>query len=139
MLFQASITLPKSTLKTAPIRAALPIANGVITKFMVRPRPGHNALAHCIILLHEHQIAPSVRDMDFRGDTFPIDWEDYLEVSQPPYELIIEGWNDDDTYPHTFDVYVAVISKSFTLGQIVSDALRNIFSLLSPRRIFGGG
>ncbi len=139
MLFQAVITIPKSTLKVAPVRVEMPIDQGVITKFMVRPRPGHSALAHLIILHHEHQIAPSIRDMELHGDTFPIDWEDYLEVPQPPFELVLEGWNDDDTYAHTFDIYIAMILKTQTLGQIVADAIRSLFSLTTIKRIFTGG
>ncbi|GAH95402.1 unnamed protein product, partial [marine sediment metagenome] len=46
MLFQASITIPKNTLSTDPTEAILKIAHGIITKIMVRPRPGHAALAH---------------------------------------------------------------------------------------------
>jgi hypothetical protein len=49
--------------------------------------------------------------MDFAGDTFPIDWEEYYECYQPPYELKIKGWNDDDTYEHTFDIFVAILPQ----------------------------
>ena len=103
MLFETSITIPKSTASTNPTIEMLGIAHGIITKIMVRPRPGHHALAHCVILHHEHQIAPSTENMDLHGDAPPIDWEEYYESYQPPYELKIKGWNDDDTYAHTFD------------------------------------
>lgn len=139
MLYGKSITIPKSTTSTSPTKVTLGISAGVITKIMVRPRPGHSALAHLVIRYQTHQIAPSTEGMELHGDKDPIDWEDYVEVSQPPFELVLEGWNDDDTYEHTFDVYVAVIPKSLTLGQILSNTSRDIFSLLSPRRIFGGG
>ncbi len=139
MLFQASITIPQSTLATAPTTVMLGIAHGIITKFMIRPRPGHNGLAHCIILHHEHQIAPSTENMDFHGDTFPIDWEEYYESSQPPFELKIKGWNDDDTYPHTFDIYVAMLDNKWTLGQMLADAIKSLFSLTTVKRIFTGG
>jgi hypothetical protein len=117
MLFQASITIPKNTLKADPAEVMLPIAMGVINKIMVRPRPGHASLAHCVILYHEHQIAPSVEDMDFSGDTFPIDWEEQYPVDQPPYELKILGWNEDDTYEHTFDIYVAMLEQAIAARQ----------------------
>jgi len=74
MLFQASITIPKNTTETSPTEAILKIAHGILTKIMVRPRPGHAALAHLIILHHEHQIAPSTENMDLHGDAAPIDW-----------------------------------------------------------------
>jgi len=139
MLFEASITIPKSTLSTAPTTVILKIAHGIISKIMVRPRPGHAALAHCVILHHEHQIAPSTENMSLQGDTFPIDWEEYYESYQPPYELKIKGWNDDDTYEHTFDIFVAVLPRKGIIATAVSDAISSILGFLSPKRIFTGG
>ena len=139
MLFETSITIPASTSSSAPTTAELKIAHGIITKIMVRPRPGHSGLAHCVILHHEHQIAPSTENMDFHGDTFPIDWEEYYESYQPPYELKIKGWNEDDTYEHTFDIFVAVLPRKGIIATAVTDALTNILSIFRPRRIFTGG
>ena len=135
MLFKASITIPANTASTAPTVETLPIAHGIITKFMVRPRPGHAALAHLVILHHEHQIAPSTPDMDLSGDTFPIDWEEYYESYQPPYELKLKGWNDDDTYPHTFDVFVAVLPRKAIISLAVTDAITQALAVMSPRQI----
>lgn len=139
MLFQQSITIPKNTVKTSPTTAIMGVAHGIITKVMVRPRPGHAALGHMIIRHHEHQIAPSTENMDFHGDTFPIDWEEYYESYQPPYELKLVGWNEDDTYPHIFDVFVAVLPRKAIIAFQVADAIKSLFSLLSPKRIFTRG
>ena len=131
MLFEASITIPKNTLKAAPAEVIFPIGMGVINKMMVRPRHGHASLAHCVILLHEHQIFPSIEDMEFHGDTHPIDWEDQLTIDQPPYELKILGWNEDDTYKHTFDIYVAMLEqavaeKQGTIGGMLAKFLKMV-------------
>jgi len=136
MLFQASITIPKSTTKASPTTETLKIAHGIITKFMVRPRPGHASLAHLIIRHHEHQIAPSTEDMDLHGDAAPIDWEEYYESYQPPYELKLEGWNDSVTFSHTFDVFVAILPRKAILALAVVDAIKGAFGMLSPKRIF---
>ncbi len=138
MLFQADITIPKNTTEANATIAKLPIEKGIITKIMVRPRPGQAALAHMVILHHEHQMAPSSGSMDFHGDTFPIDWEEHYESYQPPFELKLKGWNDDDTYPHTFDVFVAVLPRKAILALAVVDAIKGAFGILSPKRIFTG-
>lgn len=138
MLFQASITIPKNTTAASPKTVILKIALGIITKIMVRPRPGHAGLAHLVIKHHEHQIAPSTENMSFAGDAFPIDWEEYYESYQPPYELKLQGWNDDDTFPHTFDVFVAILPRKAILALAVVDAIKGLLGLLSPRRIFTG-
>lgn len=139
MLFEASITIPANTASTDPATETLKIAHGIITEFKVRPRPGHAGLAHLIIRHHEHQIAPSSPDMDLHGDTYPIDWADYYESYQPPFELKLVGWNEDDTYPHTFDVYVAVLPRKAIIATAIVDAIKAVFSSLSPRRILTGG
>ena len=136
MLFEASITITSGKTKADHQVEILKIAHGMITKIMVRPRPGHHALAHLVILHHEHQIAPSTENMDISGDKFPIDWEEYYESYQPPYELKIEGWNEDDTYPHTFDVAVVVLPRKAIIALAIVDALKGLFGMLSPRRIF---
>lgn len=133
MLFQASITILKNTLSTTPTEVTLYIAKGIITKFMVRPRPGHAGLAHLAIFHHSHQVAPSTEGMELHGDAFPIDWEDYYEVYQPPYELKLKGWNDDDTYPHTFDVFVAILPRKAILALAVVDAIRGVFGTFTSK------
>jgi len=135
MLFEAQIIIPKNTTSTNPSEVILKIAHGIITKIMVRPRPGHAALAHLVILHHEHQIAPSTEGMDLSGDTLPIDWEEYYESYQPPYELKLKGWNQDDTYSHTFDVFVAVLPRKAIIALAIVDAIKGLFSVLSPSRI----
>ena len=135
MLFQASITIPANTTQTSPTEVILKIAHGIITKFMVRPRPGHSAVAHLVILHHEHQIAPSTENMDLHGDKDPIDWEDYYESYQPPYELKLKGWNDSTLYSHTFDVFVAILPRKAIIAYQIADAIKNLFGMLTPKKI----
>lgn len=139
MLFEASITIPADTASTSPTTEILKIAHGIITKFMVRPRPGHAALAHLVILHHEHQIVPSTEGMDIHGDTSPIDWEEYYESYQPPYELKLKGWNDDDSFPHTFDVFVAILPRKAIIAYQIADALAKLSPVGFVRRVFTGG
>lgn len=136
MLFETSITIPAKNNGNGTAEETLRIAHGVITKIMVRPRPGHKGVAHCIILHHEHQIAPSITGMDISGDFFPIDWEEFYECYQPPYELKIQGWNESENHPHTFDVFVAVLPRKAILPYAIADALRGLIGMLAPRRIF---
>jgi len=49
--------------------------------------------------------------------------------------LKLEGWNDDDTYPHTFDVFVAILPRKAILALAVVDAIKNLFSIFSPKQI----
>lgn len=139
MLFTANVVVPKSTTEGAPVEQILKIAHGIVSWVSVLFPPGCAALAHCVLLHHEHQIAPSTEDMDLAGDTFPIEWDEYYESYQPPYELKIKAWNDDDTYPHTITIRVAILPRKAIVALAIVDAIKGLFSWLSPKRIFTAG
>jgi len=136
MLFTADVTVPKNTTEADPVVEILKIAHGIITWVSVLFPPGCARLAHCVILHHEHQIAPSTENMDLSGDTFPIVWEEYYESYQPPYELKIKAWNEDDTYPHTITIRVAILPRKAVLALAIVDAIKGLFGILSPKRLF---
>lgn len=139
MLFEKTITIPANTSKSDPVIETVHIAHGIISKFMVRPHAGHAGLAHCVIRYHGTQIAPSTEGMNLHGDADPIDWEDYYEVYGIPYILRIEGWNDDDTYEHSFDIFIAILPRKAILALAITDTIAKLFNLFNPRRIFTGG
>jgi len=139
MLFQVDITIPKNTARTSPTDVRLKIARGIITEFMVLIPAGHAALAHLTINHSMHQIAPSTENMDMHGDGALLDWKEYYEFYQPPYELKLLGWNTDDTYPHSFVVYCVVLPRRAIVATAIVDALKGLLGMLSPRRIFTGG
>lgn len=138
MIFEADITIPKDTTRASPKDVRLKIARGIITEFSVLIPPGHAGLAHLAIYHGGHQIAPSIENMDIHGDGMLLDWNEYYEFYQPEYELKLLGWNDDDTYPHTFTVYVVVLPRKGIIATAVADAIRGVFGAISPRRIFTG-
>ena len=135
MIFQATVTIPANTLVDNPKKQTLVIAKGIISKFMIRPRAGHHGLAHLTISFHEVQIAPSTRSMDLHGDFFPLDWEDYYECYQPPFELDLVGWNEDETYPHSFDIFIVVLPRKAVVISALSDMFQSFLSRLAA--LFG--
>ena len=138
MLFTWDINLPKNTLKDSPVTRDLYLAHGIITWVSVLFPPGCAGLAHCKIYHYSKQIFPSVEDMDLAGDTFPIAWNEYYEMYADPYLLKFTGWNEDDTYPHKITVRMAILPRKAIIAYQVVDALKSLFGMLSPRRIFTG-
>lgn len=135
MIFQADITIPKNTSKESPKDVRMLIAKGIITEFSVLIPAGHSSLAHLVIYHGGHPIAPSTENMDIHGDGMLLDWVEYYEFYQPPYELKLIGWNTDDTYPHTFTVYCVILPRRAILALAVVDAIKGAFGVLSPTRI----
>ena len=139
MIFSRDITIDASTTEASPKVVEFGVSKGVITKFMIRPRAGHKSLAHCVIMYHDHTIAPTSKGMDLHGDNDPIDWEDNIPLNQPPFTLKLVGWNEDDTYPHTFNVIVVIIPKRLLMANIIREAITTLLrGVLGSRRAPGG-
>ena len=74
--------------------------------------------------------------MNLAGDTFPIEWNEYYEMYQEPYELWVKAWNEDDTYAHKITVRIAVLPRKAILALAIVDAIKSMLGILSPKRIF---
>lgn len=151
MLFVWEIVVPKNTTRDNPEIRQLFLASGIITWFSVLFPPGCAGLAHCAIYHQAHQIVPSkvsatervtpagmtVHEvLDLSGDTFPIEWTDYYELYGVPYMLEVRCWNEDDTYPHTITIRIAVLPRKAIIALAIVDALKGVVGVLSPKRIF---
>ena len=136
MFYSRCITVPILGAAGNPVEHTIDLSHGVITRVIFRPRPGHHSLLHCRVYHRRHQIFPDNADDDLHGDTFPIEWEEWYEMFEKPFTLTIWAQNDDDTYPHTFDIAFAVLPKFAALPYAFARAISDLFSLLSPKRMF---
>ncbi len=74
--------------------------------------------------------------MTIVGDGHPVEWSEYYESYQPPYELKIKAWGVGISHNHTVHVRVAVLPRKAVLALGVVDAIKGVFGMLSPKRIF---
>ena len=133
------MTVAANTSEANAVEETIDLSHGIITRVIFRPRPGHSALLHCRVFHRRHQIFPDNADDDLHGDTFPVEWEEWYEMFEKPFTLTILAWNDDDTYPHTFDIAFAVLPKMAAFPYAIAKAISNLAGILSPRRLFSGG
>lgn len=136
MLFTAEVNVETTHTAAAKKEQTFKIAHGIITWVSVLFPPGCHGLVSAVILHHEHQIAPSTENMTMTGDGIPIQWDEYYESYQPPYELKIKAWGDSCTYDHVVTVKVAVLPRKAIIALAIVDAIKSLFGLLSPKRIF---
>ena len=105
MFYSASLTIPANTTILSPTRVLLPVSSGIVRRVWVRWRWGSANLCGVRMLYQEFQHWPLSGSEWFPSSPIPLDFADALPVAQEPLELAIEGYNLDDTYPHT--VWVA--------------------------------
>lgn len=136
MLFTKDILVETGNTESNKKVETLKIAHGIITQISVFHPPGCHGIVHCVLLHHEHQIAPSTENMTMTGDGIPIEWGEYYESYQPPYELKVKLWGVDCGYPHTVTIRVIVLPRKAIIALAVVDAIKNMLGLLFPKRVF---
>ena len=120
MIYEKRITIPKNTPAYAPALTTIPIHPGVLQQVQVYFPPGCCALAHVVIKYWERQLFPTNPDSDFTGDDTLIEFSEDLEIVDPPYEFVVLGWNEDDTYSHTIIVRMQIIPHDRSLRNILT-------------------
>lgn len=138
MLFTKSFIVTTDHVEAAPLEDILKIAHGIITFVYVWFPPGCHGLVFCKLKHHEHTIFPSNEDMFLTGSGFPIEWNEYYESYQPPYELKFVGWSYETIYSHVITVGVVILPRKAIIALAVVDAIKGLFGMLSPKRIFTG-
>lgn len=101
MIYEKRLTIPKLTPESAKVETTCEIHPGTVKHVEVYFPPGVAALAHIQIFYWERQIWPTNPNSDFTGDDTLLSFPENLIITEAPFEFVIQGWNDDDTYPHT--------------------------------------
>ncbi len=131
-------TVPANTPEESPLEEKLPITGGILHQVTVTIPPGHAGLTGVAIDHGLHQIAPTNQNEWFRGDDVPYSYPEYIELSPDTRELVLRGFNLDDTNDHSFviavgimpaEIYNAVIGLREDLQPMISAtaAMWNIF------------
>ena len=104
MRYRAALAIPANTPESKPVSTTIKTAPGIVTEVELLFPAGHAGLTHVAIFYHERQIFPTSPEQSFCGDDHLITFNEQFAVIELPYELVVYGWNDDDTYAHT--VYI---------------------------------
>jgi len=58
----------------------------------------------------------------------------YYEVPTEPFRITFEGWNEDDTYPHTITLMLLVLPKNVILPIGATEGILESLSALVIRK-----
>lgn len=111
MFYDYAITVPKDTTESSPVEQVMKLTKGVIHRVEVQFPIGCRALAHCVILHHEHQFLPTNPQGSFASDGYIIPIDEHFELKTAPYSLKAKCWNEDDTYQHVITIRVGILPK----------------------------
>ena len=69
-------------------------------------------LTHFALLRGNNQVFPANPDGKFSGDGLILEFDEVnYPILEEPYQLMFEGWNEDDTYDHGVYLYFQVLTK----------------------------
>lgn len=112
MLYEFDLTIPANTTAASATELEAHLPAGTITQVEVQIPLGCKGLTHVQVLQAGHPLWPSNPDANIKGDDARIVWREDHDVLEEPYTLLLRGWNDDDSYPHTITFRFAMLPLS---------------------------
>lgn len=101
------ITIPANTTELNPFRVQAELFNAAVRDIVVNIPDGHKYLARLKIETRGVRLAPDLNSAPYiRGNNNQVAFSINKKLEGPPYPLTLIGWNEDDTYSHTFFVEV---------------------------------
>ena len=95
------LTIPKSTAINAPVTYTLNLPIGRINKLWVEFPRGCVGLVGFMVVRGVRQIFPLPEDVWLKSDNYVFGFAFTHVINSEPYEVVLKGYNIDDSYDHT--------------------------------------
>jgi hypothetical protein len=120
MQYQVNLSVPPLTSQATPIVAIQLLDVGTLDSIDVRFPSGCCSLVHFAASMKAGQLVPWNQDGSIASNNHVVHSSLDVPITQPPMELYVSGWSEDDTYTHTLLVLINWIPKEFlTIGQLL--------------------
>lgn len=111
VIFTKDVTIPANTTKNSPVSQTLPVAAGLVYRVNFRFPQNLLGLAGIAVYDGSFQLWPSSPNEWFHSNNETITFNDlYLKKSEPMI-FVLKGYNTDDTYGHTIQVRIGLVSE----------------------------
>jgi len=110
-LFAFELAIPANTAEDSPKTLDLELEEGTVNKVQIIIPPGHAALAGLAIFADTEQVIPKSGWLKGNNDNLVFDCDIAIpyDSTNAIYKLIAKGYNNDDTYQHTFYIRIWVL------------------------------
>jgi hypothetical protein len=108
MLYRATITIPRNTLKTDPLIERVKVYPGITQRVWVGFPPGCAGLVGVQIWHKGWSVWPTTPGEWFTWDGYVFSFEDRYPVVSEPLTFIVKAYNEDDTFDHTVFFMVTI-------------------------------
>jgi hypothetical protein len=101
MFYDASLTIPANTPQATPVELEVKLTYGVITHAEVEFAPGCHGMVYAYIRYGLHQLWPTDPGQRFHSDGRSLVWDEYYELFDEPFSVIVGGYSPGTSYDHT--------------------------------------
>jgi hypothetical protein len=130
MIYQNTQLYTKNGSIDDSIKNEIKVGIGVLYKIEVYFPPGCCGLTRIRLMLNERQIYPLPVNEFFRGENTTITFDDTLIIDQPPYTIVIEGFNEDTVYDHLTIVRIGFESEPSYMTRYIPPSITELVEKL---------
>lgn len=130
MAYVFELSVPSGTTEQAPAKQVIDILPCIIEEVTLIHPAGCVGLVGTWFLYQSHQLYPFNAGARFKGNGASIPFKPKTEITEPPFQLTMLSFNDDDTYAHTVYAIIEVTLLEARKGGVVEQwgsALANLF------------
>ena len=109
MWYEFNFLIPAGTTRENPVELVMKLSYGIIDHVIIEAAPGCKRFAAVRILQYEHQVIPTNTDTDIALNAVAREFNDRIELLEPPFNLKAIGYSPLTTYDHTYRIGVSVL------------------------------
>ena len=113
MLHSKHITVLANTTEAAPNITRFRVNQGVIHTVWLTFPAGCVGLVKLRIFHEGHPFLPVEIDAYISGENFTFAFPVMYEITEPPEQITIQAWNEDELYQHKIDILFLIVDKSW--------------------------
>jgi hypothetical protein len=110
VIYTKTITRAAGGSAGSPVQDKMTVTLGLIYQFELYLPPGSSGLLGVMVKDGGYQVWPSEPGEWFFGNDNLIAFPDRYYISSPAHVLDVLSYNEDDTFPHTFQVRIGQVS-----------------------------
>ena len=111
MIYQHSYTYPANGSFSTRVKTSLSLDKGLVYRIEIDFPPGSCGLLKLRIMKNTRQLWPFPPGEWFRGERTLISFDETHFIRSSPYEVVIEGYNEDTYYDHLGIIRIGFIQE----------------------------
>ena len=134
MLYAKNVTFPAGKTELTKTIRHFHISKGWIYRAWVVFPFGCAGLVKVRVEHQGHPIIPINKSDYVQAKNYIFELPMYYEVPTEPFRITFEGWNEDETYPHTITLMLLVLPKNVILPIGATEGILESLSALVIRK-----